>query len=79
MKAIETTGRIEKSGHLKLDKPLDVIAKNQKVKVIILYDETDDIGEMEWLSAIANNPAFEFLKDEGENIYSIRDGKPIKK
>ena len=79
MKAIETTGRIEKSGHLKLDKPIDALTKNQKVKVIILYDETDDINEKDWLSAISNNPSFDFLKDESENIYSLRDGKPLKK
>jgi hypothetical protein len=79
MKAIETTGRIEKSGHLKLDKPLDLVTKNQKVKVIILYDDSDEMSETEWLAAIANNPAFDFLKDESENIYSLKDGKPFKK
>ena len=79
MKAIETSGRIEKSGHLKLDKPIEVLAKNQKVKVIILYDETDAISEKEWLSAISGNSSFDFLKEESENIYTIHDGKAIKK
>jgi hypothetical protein len=79
MRAIETTGRIEKSGHLKLNKPLEIVTKNKKVKVIILYDDSDDISDREWLTAIANNLAFDFLKDESENIYSLSDGKPLKK
>jgi hypothetical protein len=79
MKAIETTGRIEKSGYLKLDKPIETIKKNQKVKVIILFDDTDNINDKEWLMTLSNNPSFDFLKDESENIYTAKDGKPIKK
>lgn len=78
MKAIETTGRIEKSGMVKLDSPIDLRNK-QKVRVIILYNEEEDITEKLWLSSMSANPAFEFLKDEKEDIYSIVDGKPIKK
>ncbi len=78
MKAIETTGRIEKSGHLKLDNPL-TSHSNQKVKVIVLYDEDDEINEKLWLSSFSDNPAFAFLKDEKENIYTLNDGKPVKK
>jgi hypothetical protein len=70
MKAIETTGRVEKSGYLKLDKPIEAIKKNQKVKVIILFDESDNITDKEWLSSLSNNPSFDFLKDESEDIYS---------
>jgi hypothetical protein len=77
MKALETTGRIEKSGVLKLDKPLAISSK-QKVRVIILYAEEDEIGENEWLTSINNNPSFAFLNDKKEDIYSLADGKPIK-
>ncbi|MBU0764671.1 MAG: hypothetical protein KJ607_07545 [Bacteroidetes bacterium] len=78
MKAIETTGVIEKSGLLKLDKRVNY-PKKQKVKVIILYNEDDDINEKLWLTSISDNPAFAFLNDKAEDIYSIDDGKPIRK
>ena len=76
MKALETTGRIEKSGLLKLDKPLRIRTK-QKVKVIILYTEDEEINEPDWLAAIAGNPAFTFLTNKKEDIYSLADGKPF--
>jgi hypothetical protein len=77
MKALETTGRIEKSGVLKLDKPL-AISSRQKVKVIILYAEDEEIDENDWIGSINNNPSFAFLNDKKEDIYSIADGKPFK-
>jgi hypothetical protein len=79
MKVIETTGRIEKSGYLKLDKPIETFKKNQKVKVIILFDETESINDKEWLMTISNNPSFDYLKDEREDIYNVKDGIPIKR
>ena len=78
MKAIETTGRLEKSGVLKLDKPIAISKKNQKVKVIILYGEEDEIEEKEWLASLSNNASFSFLKNKKEDIYSLSDGKPFK-
>ena len=56
-----------------------VIPANQKVKLIILIPEVEDIEEEEWLSAIQNNEAFDFLHDPEEDIYSIEDGRPIEK
>ena len=78
MKAIETTGKIEKSGLIRLDRQID-FPKKQKVRLIILYNEDDESDEKLWLTAISHNPAFEFLDDEAEDIYSNHDGKPIKK
>lgn len=78
MGAIETTGRVEKSGLLKLDRNIGW-QKKQKVKVIILYDEDDDFSEKAWLKALSGNPAFEFLNSKKEDVYSINNGKPIKK
>ena len=71
MKAIEVTGRIDKKGKLLLDKTLKL--KDKSVKIIILMEEE----EQSWLSAVAKNPAFDFLKDEKEDIYSLSDGKPL--
>ena len=76
MKAIEVTGTIDDSGQLYLDKPL-VVAGSRRVRVIILFAEEGEIEEREWLSSAASNPAFDFLKDPEEDIYTLADGKPF--
>ncbi len=75
MQAIETTAEIDQSGNLKLLTPLRL--RNQKVRVIILLPEGDDIDDKSWLLAI-QNPAFDFLNEPEEDIYTIQDGNPIK-
>ncbi len=75
MKAIETTGKIDKEGVLHLDTPLEL--KEQTVKVIVLIPEEVEIEEQEWLKAISHNSAFDFLHEEKEDIYSLSDGKPF--
>ena len=77
MKAIETTGTFENNGLLRLENIGDL--KQKKVKVIILFNDEDEIDDHVWLHALSSNPAFDFLKDEKENIYSVHDGKPIRK
>ncbi len=74
MQAIETTGQVDQSGNLKLLAPLKL--RNQKVRVIILLQEPDDIEDKTWLYA-TQNPAFDFLNEPGEDIYSLQDGNPI--
>ena len=74
MKAIEATGILSKRGIIKLDKPVKI--KNDiKVKIIILRYESSDINEKDWLKSISGNPAFDFLKDKKEDIYTVNDGK----
>jgi hypothetical protein len=75
MKAIETTGKVDKAGILHLDTPLAL--KEQTVKVIVLIPDEADVEEREWLRAVSGNPAFDFLQDEKEDIYSSNDGKPF--
>lgn len=75
MKAIEATGKIDKAGNLKLDVPLE--AREERVKVIILFEGIDDKEEDLWLKAVSNNPAFDFLKDSSEDIYTLESGKPF--
>jgi hypothetical protein len=74
MKAIETTGFITRDKIIRLNEKLD-ITKEGDVKVIILYKEDDDISDALLLKEAANNPEYDFLKDESENIYSLKDGK----
>jgi hypothetical protein len=77
MKAIELKSRTDKEGHLKIDYQLD--KSNRKVRVIILFDEDiDEKNEEElWLKSISQNPAFDFLHDQSEDIYSLNDGVPF--
>ena len=39
--------------------------------------EVADIDEIEWLWAASANPAFDFLKEPGEDIYTLADGRPF--
>lgn len=75
-KAIETTGTIDPHHQLVLDEPLPVIGPT-RVRVIILLSEEADIDEIEWLRAAATNPAFDFLKEPEEDLYTFADGKPF--
>ncbi len=76
LKAIETTGTVDEQHQLVLDEPLP-IAGPSRVRVIILLDGESDMEENEWLRAAVSNPAFDFLKDPGEDIYTLADGKPF--
>lgn len=75
VKAIETAGRIDEKGRLSTDQPLEVI--NRRVKIIILMAEEEDLDDDDWLKAVSVNPAFDFLQEEAENIYTVTDGKPL--
>jgi hypothetical protein len=75
MKAIETLAKTDSDGLLKISIPTK--SKEKEVRIIVLIsedseDETDE--ESLWLKSITNNPSFEFLNDESEDIYSLSDG-----
>ena len=53
----------------------DAIA--EAARVSHLLPEDSDISETEWLQAAAANPAFDFLKDPEEDIYTLSDGRPF--
>ena len=76
MNAIETTGFVDAQHQLRLDEPLP-IAGPSPVRVIILVPDADEISEAAWTKAAAANPAFDFLKEEAEDIYTRNDGKPF--
>ena len=75
MKAIETTGQIDKEGILHLSNPLQ--EKGKKVKVIVLVPEENAEEDILWVNSITRNPAFDFLEDPAEDIYSSKDGEPF--
>jgi hypothetical protein len=37
----------------------------------------DEFSEQEWAKNAATSPAFDFLKDEAEDIYTRADGTPF--
>lgn len=76
MKAIETMGTVNEEHQLELDDSL-LIEGPSRVRVIILIPEDEETNEAAWLKAASGNPAFDFLKDPAEDIYSPADGKPF--
>ena len=76
MRAIEINSKTDKKGHLKIDYQLD--KSNSNVRVLILLDDNSDTDDEKlWIDSISTNPAFNFLKDKSEDIYSINDGEPF--
>jgi hypothetical protein len=76
MTAIEMTGTIDKHHRLQLDGELP-ISGPRRVRVIVLYPLDDEWDEGEWLAGGARNPAFTYLHDPEEDIYSLADGEPF--
>ncbi len=77
LRALETTGTIDEQHRLVLDDAIPVAAQ-KKVRVLILLPEESDIDEKEWLKAASANPAFEFLNDPAEDLYTATDGEPFR-
>ena len=77
MKAIEITSKTDKTGHLKINYKLN--RSDSNVRVLILFDEDSSETDEEdiWMSSISRNPAFDFLKDSSEDVYSLKDGEPF--
>ncbi|MGG6238620.1 hypothetical protein ACQ4N7_08255 [Nodosilinea sp. AN01ver1] len=78
MKAYELPATVAANGHLTWPEfQLDPALKDAQVRVIVLVEESTDIEEDEWLQSAAQNPAFSFLYDSEEDIYTVNDGKPF--
>ena len=75
LQAVELIGTIDEKGQLHLDAPISAVGQG-RVRVILIPEEAE-IGENEWLKAAASNPAFDFLEDLGEDIYTLDDGQPF--
>jgi len=75
--AIERTGIVDEQHQLRLDEPLP-IAGQTRVRVIVLApEEAEEISESAWTKAASASPAFDFLKNATEDIYTESDGKPF--
>jgi len=75
MKAIEINSKTDKKGHLKIDYKIGKSERN--VRILILLDDYNSMPDDEkiWVDSISTNPAFDFLKDPTEDIYSLNDGE----
>ena len=76
MTAIEMTGTVDEHHLLRLDDVLPIRGP-MRVRVLVLYPLSEEWDETEWLHASANSPAFDFLRESAEDIYSSNDGKPF--
>jgi hypothetical protein len=79
LRAIEATGTVDEAGRLSLDEPLPNVGPG-RVRLLVLFGSATgladhDIDERTWLHAGASNPAFDFLSDPAEEVYSPDDGK----
>jgi hypothetical protein len=74
--AYESAGEIDEQSRLRLDEPLP-ISGPCRVRVIILVPD-DEISEATWLAAATSNPAFSFLNDPVEDVYTLDDGVPVR-
>lgn len=77
MKAVELISNTDKDGNIKIEYKLSEEKKN--VRVIILYEKENAAVDDNDLTEdyVTGNPAFEFLSDPAEDIYSIDDGNPV--
>jgi hypothetical protein len=73
MQAIEISGSIDENGELKTFDRLNF--KNKKVKIIVLFEDDEIENNSNWLKAASENPAFQFLSDPQEDIYTHLNGK----
>jgi len=76
MNAIEATGIVDEQHRLHLDEPLP-IAGPSRVRVIILVPEPEEITQAAWTKAASASPAFDFLKETAQDIYTPADGRPF--
>lgn len=75
MTAVETTGTVDEHGQLHLHEPLRIAASN--VRVLLLLPTDEEPSDFDWLAAQSQNSAFNFLRDDAENIYAATDGIPF--
>jgi hypothetical protein len=77
MSVIEINSKTDSKGLLRFNYNLN--KSNRRVRILIMVDDhkksTDE--EALWMQSIASNPAFDFLHDSLEDVYSITDGEPI--
>ena len=75
MRAIEINSKTDKKGHLRFDYKLDKSEKEVRILILLDEDQAESDDDAIWMSSILSNPAFDFLNDPGEDIYTLNDGE----
>ena len=75
-RSIETEGMIDKSHRLVVSERFPVRGP-RKVRVIVFFDEEEEIPQENWLQAAEAGGSFDFLSEEGEDLYDERDGESL--
>jgi hypothetical protein len=73
MKAIELRTKTEKDGSIRISN--SGLKGGVAVRILILSEEDENSEGKRYLESISRNPAFDFLNDPAEDIYSKKDGK----
>lgn len=78
MRAYELSADVAANGQLVWPAlQLDAAPENTQVRVIVLVEDNADIQNKDWLASAAKNPAFDFLHDPEEDVYTLNDGVPF--
>jgi hypothetical protein len=77
MKAIEINSKTDNAGYLKIDYKLGKANSNVRVLILVNDDAYEQEEEKPWMNSISKNPAFDFLNDPAEDIYSLKNGEPF--
>lgn len=76
MTAVEVMGTVDENRQLHLDEDLP-FAGPVRVRVLVLSPLDDESAESAWLYAAARSPAFAYLNDSAEDVYTAEDGEPF--
>ena len=77
MKAIEIKAKTDKAGRIKIDHNLGVSGWNVRILILLEDEISESEEESQWLNSVRKNSAFDFLNEPEEDIYSLKDGKPL--
>jgi hypothetical protein len=71
VRTMETTGRLVDAHHIETAVDLPV---GQAVRVVV---DDAELGEDTWRRLAAQSPAYAFLNDPAEDLYTLEDGQPL--
>lgn len=77
MRAIELNSKTDNKGHLHIDYQTNQLNSNVRILILVNDDTSELEDEKLWQYSISKNPAFDFLNEPEENIYTLNDGEPF--
>lgn len=73
MRAIEIKSKTDHAGHIKLDYQLGRSDQNVRILIILEDESYEQEEEKLWIDSLTKNPAFNFLNEPEEDVYSLKD------